>query len=103
VRSLVVLDSAEVPADTLRDVGSLVRLCRGEVTLLRVMEPPSWVDALDDPLTETAIVPSASPLPASLDTLRRMEDAGAGAIVLPSLFEEQINAIGITGARDVTR
>jgi dihydroorotate dehydrogenase (fumarate) len=28
----------------------------------------------------------------SLDNLRRMEDAGAGAIVLHSLFEEQINA-----------
>ena len=36
------------------------------------------------------LVPSASPLGASLDTLRRLEDAGAGAVVLPSLFEEQI-------------
>jgi dihydroorotate dehydrogenase (fumarate) len=36
------------------------------------------------------LVPSASPLGASLDTLRRMEDAGASAVVLPSLFEEQI-------------
>jgi hypothetical protein len=103
MRSLVVLDSAELPADTLRDVGSLVRLCGGEVTLLRVLEPRSWIDALDDPLTEIAIVLSASPLVASLDTLRRMEDAGAGAIVLPSLFEEQINTIKITAARDVTR
>lgn len=36
------------------------------------------------------LVPSASPLSQSLDNLRRMEDAGAGAVVLPSLFEEQI-------------
>lgn len=36
------------------------------------------------------LVPSASPLTATLDTVRRMEDAGAGAIVLPSLFEEQL-------------
>jgi dihydroorotate dehydrogenase (fumarate) len=41
---------------------------------------------LDNPL-----VPSASPLSAKLDNLRRMEDAGAAAVVLPSLFEEQIN------------
>jgi dihydroorotate dehydrogenase (fumarate) len=38
------------------------------------------------------LVPSASPLARSLDNLRRMEDAGAGAVVLHSLFEEQINA-----------
>jgi dihydroorotate dehydrogenase (fumarate) len=38
------------------------------------------------------LVPSASPLSRTLDNLRRMEDAGAGAIVLYSLFEEQINA-----------
>src|SRR6266567_4312249 len=36
------------------------------------------------------LVPSASPLSRSLDTIRRMEDAGAAAIVLHSLFEEQI-------------
>lgn len=33
---------------------------------------------------------SASPLGASIDTLLRLEDAGAAAVVLPSLFEEQI-------------
>ena len=38
------------------------------------------------------IVPSSSPLSRKLDTLRQMEDAGAGAVVLHSLFEEQINA-----------
>jgi dihydroorotate dehydrogenase (fumarate) len=36
------------------------------------------------------IVPSASPVGGDLDTLKRLEEAGAGAIVLPSLFEEQI-------------
>lgn len=36
------------------------------------------------------IVPSASPLSHSLDTMRRLEDAGASAIVMYSLFEEQI-------------
>jgi len=35
-------------------------------------------------------VASASPLTARLDHVRRLEAAGAGAIVLPSLFEEQI-------------
>ncbi|MBN1260161.1 MAG: dihydroorotate dehydrogenase-like protein [Anaerolineae bacterium] len=36
------------------------------------------------------IVPSASPLTRDLDTILKMEDAGAGAVVLHSLFEEQI-------------
>lgn len=36
------------------------------------------------------IVPSASPLSRKLDTIRRLEDAGASAITLYSLFEEQI-------------
>lgn len=36
------------------------------------------------------LVASASPLSESLDNIRRMEDAGAGAVVLFSLFEEQI-------------
>jgi dihydroorotate dehydrogenase (fumarate) len=38
------------------------------------------------------VVASASPLNAKLDNLRRLEDAGAAAIVLPSLFQEQIEA-----------
>src|ERR1043166_9305470 len=37
------------------------------------------------------IVPSASPLSQTLDGIRRMEDAGAAAVVMYSLFEEQIN------------
>jgi dihydroorotate dehydrogenase (fumarate) len=36
------------------------------------------------------IVPSASPLSESLHNIRAMEDYGAGAVVLYSLFEEQI-------------
>ena len=36
------------------------------------------------------LVPSASPLSKDLDNVRKMEDAGAGAVVLWSLFEEQI-------------
>lgn len=36
------------------------------------------------------LVPSSSPLSRNLGTLRRMEDQGAAAIVLYSLFEEQI-------------
>jgi len=36
------------------------------------------------------IVPSASPLSRELDTVKQMEDAGAAAVVLYSLFEEQI-------------
>lgn len=38
------------------------------------------------------IVPSSSPLSRHVSTLRRMEDAGAAAVVLYSLFEEEINA-----------
>lgn len=36
------------------------------------------------------IVPSASPLSYTLDSMKRLEDAGAAAIVMYSLFEEQI-------------
>ena len=36
------------------------------------------------------IVPSASPLSYTLDGMRRLEDAGASAVVMYSLFEEQI-------------
>jgi len=40
---------------------------------------------LDHPL-----VPSASPLSRDLDTARRLEDAGASALVMYSLFEEEV-------------
>jgi dihydroorotate dehydrogenase (fumarate) len=37
------------------------------------------------------IVPSASPLSHVLDSMKRLEDAGAAAVVMYSLFEEQIS------------
>jgi len=43
--------------------------------------------ALKNPL-----VASASPLNADIGNLRRLEDAGAAAVILPSIFEEQIVA-----------
>ncbi len=36
------------------------------------------------------IIPSASPMSRTVDSIRAMEDYGAGAVVLYSLFEEQI-------------
>jgi dihydroorotate dehydrogenase (fumarate) len=39
---------------------------------------------------QNPLVPSASPLSEEIDNIKRMEDAGAGAVVLYSLFEEQI-------------
>jgi dihydroorotate dehydrogenase (fumarate) len=36
------------------------------------------------------VVPSASPITETLDGVRRLEDAGASAVVMHSLFEEQI-------------
>jgi len=36
------------------------------------------------------IIVSASPLSGNVSAIRQLEDAGAGAVVLPSLFEEQI-------------
>ena len=43
------------------------------------------------------LVASASPLTGSLDGLRRLEGAGAAAVVLPSLFEEQLTNAGAHG------
>ena len=39
---------------------------------------------------DTPLVASASPLSRDLDGVRRLEDAGASAVVLYSLFEEQL-------------
>jgi dihydroorotate dehydrogenase (fumarate) len=39
---------------------------------------------------ENPLVPSASTLSSRIDTLKRLEDAGAAAVVMQSLFEEQI-------------
>ena len=38
----------------------------------------------------TPLVPSASPLSEKIDNIKRMEDAGAPALVFHSLFEEQV-------------
>lgn len=38
------------------------------------------------------LVPSASPLSKNLDTAKRLEDAGAAALVMYSLFEEELRA-----------
>ena len=38
----------------------------------------------------TPLVAGASPLSDDLDGVKRLEDAGAAAIVMPSLFEEDI-------------
>jgi dihydroorotate dehydrogenase (fumarate) len=51
------------------------------------------------------LVASASPLTGQLDSLRQIEDAGAAAVVLPSLFQEEIEAETarydhLTGAHD---
>lgn len=41
------------------------------------------------------IVASSSPLCERIDSLKRLEDAGVGAVVLPSLFEEQLSLEGM--------
>jgi dihydroorotate dehydrogenase (fumarate) len=43
----------------------------------------------------TPLVASASPLSQELDGIRRLEDAGASAVVLYSLFEEQLRQEGV--------
>ena len=50
--------------------------------------------ALKNPL-----VPSASPLTRSLAQARQMEDQGAAAIIMPSLFEEAVSAESETMVR----
>ena len=50
-----------------------------------ISPPPIWGSSLPHP-----IVCGASPLSADLDMVMKLEDAGAAAIVMHSLFEEQI-------------
>src|SRR5674476_464078 len=38
----------------------------------------------------TPLVPAASPLSENIDDIKKMEDSGASAVVLYSLFEEQL-------------
>jgi dihydroorotate dehydrogenase (fumarate) len=49
------------------------------------------------------LVASASPLCESLDNIRRLEDHGIAAIVLPSLFEEQLRLESEALDSDLTR
>jgi len=49
------------------------------------------------------IVASASPLCDSIDRIRRLEDHGIGAVVLPSLFEEQLTLESETLDADLFR
>jgi len=49
------------------------------------------------------IVASASPMCDSIDNLRRFEENGVGAVVLPSLFEEQIELESMAVHADLTR
>jgi dihydroorotate dehydrogenase (fumarate) len=44
----------------------------------------------------TPLVASSSPLTGELDSLRRLEDAGIAAVVLPSLFEEDITEASLS-------
>jgi dihydroorotate dehydrogenase (fumarate) len=41
---------------------------------------------------QTPLVPSASPLSNKIEGIKRLEDAGASAVVLHSLFEEQVKS-----------
>jgi dihydroorotate dehydrogenase (fumarate) len=52
---------------------------------------------------KSPLVASASPLCESVDNLRRMEDAGIAAVVLPSLFEEQLRLESQTLDLDLSR
>ena len=52
-------------------------------------------------LLKNPLIVSASPLTAYVDNLQRMEKAGAAAVILPSLFEEQIELQGM-GVEKVT-
>jgi dihydroorotate dehydrogenase (fumarate) len=47
------------------------------------------------------LMPGASPLVDDLDTVRRLEDAGAAAIVMHSLFEEQITRENLGVVHDI--
>ena len=48
---------------------------------------------------KSPLVPSSSPLTGDLDSARELEDAGASALILPSLFEESILASEAAAAR----
>lgn len=52
---------------------------------------------------KSPLVASASPVCDSVDNIRRLEDAGIGAVVLPSLFEEQLELESFTVDSDLSR
>jgi dihydroorotate dehydrogenase (fumarate) len=49
----------------------------------------------------TPLVPAASPISEEIDTIKEMEDAGASAVVLYSLFEEQLRQDSAELARNM--
>ncbi|MFN8075620.1 MAG: hypothetical protein U0Q15_09390 [Kineosporiaceae bacterium] len=44
----------------------------------------------------SCVVASSSPLTRTLDGLKRLEDAGVGAVVLPSLYQEEVAGPGLS-------
>ena len=52
---------------------------------------------------KSPVVASASPLCESLENIRHLEDVGAGGIVLPSLFEEQLDLESHSVDADLSR
>lgn len=52
---------------------------------------------------KSPLIASASPLTESVDNLRRLEDAGIAAAVLPSLFEEQLTLESVLIDQDLSR
>jgi len=54
-------------------------------------------------LLRSPIVASASPLCDSVENIRRFEDNGVGAVVLPSLFEEQLELESHAVEADISR
>ncbi|HWB33097.1 MAG TPA: dihydroorotate dehydrogenase-like protein [Acidobacteriaceae bacterium] len=49
------------------------------------------------------LVASSSPMTESVESLMRLEDAGAAAVVLPSIFEEQLALESLALDRDLSR
>jgi dihydroorotate dehydrogenase (fumarate) len=52
---------------------------------------------------KSPLVASSSPLTESLENVRRLEDAGAAAVILPSIFEEQLTLESNALDRDLSR
>lgn len=52
---------------------------------------------------KSPLVASSSPLTESLENIERLEAAGAAAVVLPSIFEEQLTLESVALDRDLTR